>query len=89
MEKFGAFELLGYHADYYQDGKYLGSEKLSTPDREITGYHGRTYEVATRDIRIGKKMIKKGTKFYTELSPICGKVIGDIFKVRRPTLRTK
>lgn len=84
MRKFGNFELHGYHIDYYQDGKFLGNIRLEDPDRDKTGYESRIYSVATEDIKIGKKIIKKGSKFYTELTPICGKVIGNIFEIRKP-----
>lgn len=68
------FEHLGYSLDYHVDGKYYGSITIEDPDREQIGYVGRKYEVATEDIVFrNKKRIKKGTKYYTYMYPLCGK----------------
>ena len=85
MRNYGCFELHGYHIDHFQDGKFLGSIKIDEPDRDSYGYLSRKYELATKEIRFSKnKVIRKGTTYYTELVPICGKVIGDIFEIRKP-----
>lgn len=83
---YGCFELNGYEIDYFQDGRYLGSIRIEEPDRDTCGYQSRRYEIADRDIKFKKnKVIKKGTRYYTELIPICGKVVGNIFEIRKPT----
>lgn len=69
------FENIGYHIDYYVEKKYMGSIKLKSPDRDIFGYHGRKVEVAVEDLILGKKKIKKGQTYTTELIPLCGKMI--------------
>jgi hypothetical protein len=69
------FENIGYHVDYYVEKKYIGSIKLESPDRDIFGHYGRKVEVAVEDLTFGKKKIKKGQTFTTELIPLCGKMI--------------
>lgn len=84
LEMFGSFELIGYHVDYYQDGEYMGSIEIDEPDRDSFGYQSRKYENATVNIKLKKdKVIRKGTMYYTELIPLCGKVVGDIFEARK------
>jgi hypothetical protein len=82
MKTYGDFELVGYHVDYYQDGKFMGSVRIEKKDRPTCGYQSRILETANQNITIKKnKTIRKGTEFYTELIPLCGKVVGDIFEV--------
>ena len=68
------FDIFGYHVDYFVDKKFIGSIKIQEKDRENVGYAGRKQGVAEHDIVLGKKKIKKGTAFYTELFPLCGRV---------------
>lgn len=68
------FKNIGYHVDYYSNGKYIGSIKLTEKDREEVGYNGRIYHTATENIILGKKTIKKGESYYTELIPLCGRI---------------
>ena len=74
------FEFLGYSTEYYHNNKYVGSVKSDTNDRP-TGYEGRRYETADKDIfltnGLGKvKKICKGQIYYTEVIILCGKLIG-------------
>lgn len=83
MRTFGDFELIGFHIDHYQDGRFMGSLKVEDADRELFGYQSRQYEIAEKDITLKKdKTIKKGTSYYTELIPLCGKVVGDVKIIR-------
>lgn len=70
------FEVFGYSVDYRVNGKFIGSLKIDTPDREVVGYHGRRLEVLKEDIKIGKKTIRKGTEVLTEMFPLCGRIKG-------------
>ena len=76
---FSGFELMGYHVDYFVDGKYMGSIKLLEKDREDFGYSGRQYHTASENFEVKKgkniSKIKKGIKYYTELQAVCGKKI--------------
>jgi len=67
------YEKLGYSVDYHVNGKYYGSITIEEKDREVIGYSGRMYFIATEDIILGKKKIKKGMEYYTYLYPLCGK----------------
>jgi len=70
------FEILGYSRDYYVGLKYIGSERLETPDRDTFSYNGRVSYVLTEDMVFkGKKRINKGTLVTTEVIPLCGKRI--------------
>ena len=73
------FEIKGYIKEYYIDQKLIGTIILEKPDREKLGYPGKRLEVLDTDIRF-KKLYKKGTEFYTETSPICGKLKGSLKK---------
>lgn len=67
------FEIVGLSKDYYIDSKFIGSEKLAEPDREVGGYEGRRKEVVNVDITFKKKKIKAGTTVTTEMCILCGK----------------
>lgn len=69
------FEHLGYHLDYHVNGKYYGSKKIDSPDRDVVGYLGKKIETASEDIIFKNKRIKKGIEYYTFLYPLCGKQI--------------
>jgi len=67
------FKDLGYFIEYFIDGKFIGTRMINQPDREIIGYYGKIESTATVDIKLqSKKIIKKGTKYYTRLYPLCG-----------------
>ena len=67
------FKDLGYFLEYFIDGKFIGTKMINQPDREIIGYYGKIESIATDDIKLeSKKIIKKGTKYYTRLYPLCG-----------------
>lgn len=73
------FEHLGYSEEYYIDGKYIGSHKISQLDRPL-GYAGRQYYVADNIIYLTngmnkQKTIKKGSRYYTEVIELCGKLL--------------
>ncbi|AFM54781.1 hypothetical protein B620_gp03 [Croceibacter phage P2559S] len=70
------FSTVGYSVDYLVDGKYKGSIRLGTADRDTFGYHGRKTETLTEAVTFknGKK-IKAGTVVTTELFPLNGRLI--------------
>lgn len=70
------FEVFGYSVDYRLRGKYIGSINIDAPDREISGYRGRRFEILKENIKIGKKVYKKGTEVQTEMFPLCGRIKG-------------
>tara|TARA_R110000796_G_scaffold40572_6_gene100419 strand:+ start:2533 stop:2754 length:222 start_codon:yes stop_codon:yes gene_type:complete len=67
------FKESGFFLEYMIDGKFIGTTLIDKPDREEVGYYGRINAVATEDLKIGKKIIKKGTNYYTRMYPLCGK----------------
>jgi hypothetical protein len=67
------FKESGFFLEYMIDGKFIGTTLIDTPDRKEVGYYGRINAVATEDLKIGKKIIKKGTNYYTRMYPLCGK----------------
>jgi hypothetical protein len=69
------FKQEGYFLEYMVDGKCIGTTLIDKPDREEVGYYGRIDAVANENIKLGKKIIKKGTKYYTRMYPLCGKKI--------------
>ena len=75
METIQHFQYICYHREYFVNGKYYGYIKLDTPDRDTQGYHGRQYGVTTEDIKLDKKVLKKGVKYFTECITICGRTI--------------
>jgi len=70
------FKTVGYSVDYLVDGKYKGSVRLESADRDIFGYHGRKTEALTEAVvfKNGKK-IKAGQVVTTELFPLNGRLI--------------
>ena len=75
------FELLGWHVDYYINRKFIGSKLVPKPDRERYGYEGRVQKELKEDIVLRNKKYKKGTLVVTECVPLCGRLLGDCFKV--------
>ena len=71
------FEIFGYHIDYRAGGKYQGSVRIDSPDRDLMGYSGRTTYPLTSDVKTTKTVLKMGTTVTTECIPLCGKIIGD------------
>tara|TARA_R100000935_G_scaffold20470_1_gene38669 strand:- start:245 stop:505 length:261 start_codon:yes stop_codon:yes gene_type:complete len=69
------FEIKEYHKEFYIEKKLIGKIILQKPDRETFGYSGKRIEILQEDI-IFKKKYKKGTQVITELSQVCGKLIG-------------
>jgi len=69
------FKNEGYFLEYMVEGNFIGSTRIDEPDREEVGYYGRIDAIANEDIKLGKKTIKKGTKYYTRMYPLCGKKI--------------
>ena len=69
-------ETFGWFLEYYLANKFIGTRVIEAPDREIIGYYGRKDEVATEDIQLKEKrrVIKKGTHYYTRLYPLTGRV---------------
>ncbi len=70
------FKDIGYFVEYCVDGKLIGTLLIDNPDREEIGYYSRIDAVADSDIKLQRnKIIKKGTKYYTRLYPLCGQKI--------------
>ena len=70
------FKDLGYFVEYCVDGKLIGTLLIDNPDREDIGYYSRIDAIANSDIKLQRnKIIKKGTKYYTRLYPLCGQKI--------------
>ncbi len=70
------FEFKGYFLEYMIDNKLIGTTLLDNPDREEIGYYSRIDSIAEENIVLdNKKVIKKGTKFFTRIYPLCGKTI--------------
>ena len=69
------YEMTGYYVSYFVDKKFIGTVELQHPDRETLGYFGRQYQTATSNIKLGKKTIKQGTEYYTELNRLVGKLV--------------
>jgi len=72
-------EIVGYCIEYYlttpNGNHFLGSEVVDTPDRDIIGYYGTEYYIATEEIILfgGKKVIPKGAEYYTRLVQLNGR----------------
>ena len=71
------FEVKGYIKEYYIGYKLVAKEILETTDVKKFGYIGRQLEILKEDIKYKKNTITKGTEVYTEVSPICGKLLGN------------
>ena len=70
------FEIKGYTKEYYIGYKLAAKEILETTDKKKFGFTNRELEVLKKDIKYKNKIIKKGTEVYTEISPICGRLLG-------------
>jgi hypothetical protein len=75
------FKNEGYHKDFYVNGKYVGFHKLETYSGKC-GYLSKQNFIAEEDILIEKTfnksyIIKAGKDNTTQITPICGKIIGD------------
>ena len=70
------FEIKGYTKEYYIGYKLVAKEILETTDKKKFGFTNRELEVLKKDIIYKNKIIKKGTEVYTEISPICGRLLG-------------
>lgn len=68
------FEQIGYFLEYYVDNKYIGSLNINKPDRDKIGYNGKIKSIATEDIKLKKRKIKKGQEYLTLLYPLNGRV---------------
>jgi len=70
------FKDIGYFVEYCVNGKLIGTLLINKPDRDEVGYYSRIDAIADTDIKLQKnKIIKKGTKYYTRLYPLCGEKI--------------
>jgi hypothetical protein len=68
------YDLVSYIVNYYVDKKFIGVVNIQDPDRDLLGYTGRVYQTAQENIKVGKKTIKQGTLYYTELNRLVGKL---------------
>ena len=71
------FEHMGYKAEYYANGKYIGILPCP-PSFEAsygTGYESRMDHIARQDFKVGKRWIRKGEKYWTMIIPMCGKFV--------------
>jgi len=69
------FEHLGYAKDYFVADKYIGTSNCEWAADKPTGHESRQDWVAEETLRIGKKRIPAGTKYWTIVYPLCGKLI--------------
>lgn len=69
------FEHIGYAKDYFMGAKYIGTLRCSWPANYPTGYNSRVDQVAEETIRIGKKRIPAGARYWTIVNPLCGKAL--------------
>ncbi len=77
------FEVFGYHVDYRINGKFIGSVRLDTPDRNTMGYGGRITQKLTSAITLDNgKTLSAGVQVTHELIPLCGKIKGSTHKER-------
>lgn len=70
------FKDIGYFIEYWVQGKFTGTLLIDEPDRDDIGYYSRIDAIADKEIKLQRnKIIKKGTRYYTRLYPLCGKKI--------------
>lgn len=69
------FESLGFFIEYLVDGKLIGTKNVDSNDRGCVGYESTQHHVAEEKMVFKTKHIKKGTKYYTRIYPLCGKFI--------------
>ena len=74
------FENIGYHKDFYVNGKLIGYHKLETYNGKC-GYASKEYFIANRNLTVQKSLgkyavIKKGQHYTTQIIPLCGRVLG-------------
>lgn len=77
------FEHLGFHLDIYCKNtfKFLGTIPQHTnTDKRILGYSGRKLESIKSVGRKGTKEVKFNGNYLTELTPLCGRIVGDRFQ---------
>ena len=73
------FESLGFFVEYLvEGGKLIGTKNIDENDRGCVGYESTQTHTAQEDIVFKTKKIKKGTKYYTRIYPLCGKPIKTI-----------
>jgi hypothetical protein len=71
--------VLGYCIEYYlqtpNGNRYIDSEVVSEPDREVLGYYGTQYHKTNVDITIRgtNKVIPKNSEYYTRLVKLNGR----------------
>jgi len=82
------FEILGYHKDYWVNGKYAGYVSLTEPDREYMAYRGRVTEILTESVKLNKTTLSAGVQVTHECIPLCGKIKGDTLQDRMNVLKT-
>jgi hypothetical protein len=78
------FTPLGYKREYYVKDKYVGiiplpecvTEDWAQRNRPL-GYASRTEFTAKDDFKVGKKTIRKGTRYWVMDLPTCGKMHWD------------
>jgi hypothetical protein len=71
------YEILGYFEEYFVDGKFVGSKNCDAQPKRNLGWSGRKTAYASTDIQLDRnKKIKAGTKYYTYIQQLCGKLKG-------------
>ena len=68
------FEKIGFFVEYIVNGKFIGTLNVDTNESGKIGYYSTEHYIADTDIKIKNKTIKKGTKYYTRIYPLCGKL---------------
>ena len=71
------FKVIGYFEEYFVDGKFIGSKNCDAQPNRNLGWSGRKTAYAANDIILDRnKKIKAGTKYYTYIQQLCGKLKG-------------
>tara|TARA_R110001592_G_scaffold336952_1_gene622722 strand:+ start:501 stop:791 length:291 start_codon:yes stop_codon:yes gene_type:complete len=71
------FEVLGFFEEYFVDGKYVGTKNCDAQPNRDLGWFGRKTTYATQDLYLDRnKKITAGTKYYTYVQQLCGKLKG-------------
>jgi hypothetical protein len=83
MSNSTVFEVFGYHRDYWVNSKYVGSVRLSKPDRDRMGYGGRVVEQLDTAVTLDNgKTLQAGVQVSHECIPLCGKIKGSTLEER-------
>ena len=72
----GTFKHIGYKMDYFVESRYIGTIDCEWHANLPLGNDSRHYKIAQRNMKIGKRRIPAGTRYWTIVNEICGKYLG-------------